>query len=41
MKAKLIDEEHLNREGNYFIKKVVTTFDSGGARRKATLGNRL
>lgn len=41
MKAKLIDEEHLNREGNYFIKKVVTTFDTGGARRKATLGNRL
>lgn len=41
MKAKLIDEEHKNREGNYFIKKVVTTFDTGGARRKATLGSRL
>lgn len=41
MKAKLIDEEHLNREGNYFIKKVVTTFDTGGARRKVTLGTRL
>lgn len=41
MKAKLIDEEHQNREGNYFIKKVVTTFDTGGARRKVTLGNRL
>lgn len=41
MKAKLIDEKHLNREGNYFIKKVVTTFDTGGARRKVTLGNRL
>lgn len=41
MKAKLIDEEHPNREGNYFIKKVVTTFDTGGARRKVTLGSRL
>ena len=41
MKAKLIDEEHTNREGNYFIKKVVTTFDTGGARRKVTLGSRL
>lgn len=41
MKAKLIDEEHPNREGNYFIKKVTTTFDTGGARRKSTLGNRL
>ncbi|MGM8362138.1 late control protein [Flavobacterium sp. ARAG 55.4] len=41
MKAKLIDDEHPNREGNYFIKKVVTTFDTGGARRKVTLGNRL
>lgn len=41
MKAKLIDEEHPNREGNYFIKKVVTTFDTGGARRKVTLGNKL
>lgn len=41
MKAKLIDSEHENRGGNYFIKKVVTTFDTGGARRKVTLGNRL
>ncbi|WP_432221251.1 late control protein [Flavobacterium sp. TMP13] len=41
MKAKLIDEEHPNREGNYFIKKVVTSFDTGGARRKVTLGSRL
>lgn len=41
MKAKLIDEDHTNREGNYFIKKVVTTYDTGGARRKVTLGNRL
>ena len=41
MKAKLIDSEHPNREGNYFIKKVVTTFGTGGARRKITIGNRL
>jgi hypothetical protein len=41
MKAKLIDSEHPNREGNYFIKKVVTTFGTGGARRKVTIGNRL
>jgi hypothetical protein len=41
MKAKLFDKEHENRNGNYFIKKVVTTFDTGGARRKVTLGNRL
>jgi hypothetical protein len=41
MKAKLLDNEHPNRSGNYFIKKVVTTFDTGGARRKVTLGARL
>ncbi|MRX40407.1 late control protein [Flavobacterium sp. LC2016-23] len=41
MKAKFIDSEHPNREGNYFIKKVVTTFGTGGARRKVTIGGRL
>lgn len=41
MKAKFIDSEHPNREGNYFIKKVVTTFGTSGARRKVTIGNRL
>lgn len=41
MKAKLLDKEHPNREGNYFIKKVVTTFGTGGARRKITIGNKL
>ncbi|MPT35373.1 MAG: late control protein [Flavobacterium sp.] len=41
MKAKILDGEHPNREGNYFIKKVVTTFGTGGARRKITIGNRL
>lgn len=41
MKAKLLDSEHPNREGNYFIKKVVTTFGTSGARRKISIGNRL
>jgi hypothetical protein len=41
MKAKIIDKEHPNREGNYFIKKVVTTFGTGGARRKVSIGNKL
>jgi hypothetical protein len=41
MKAKIIDKEHPNREGNYFIKKVVTTFGSSGARRKISIGNKL
>ena len=41
MAAELIDKEHKNREGNYFIKTVVTTFGMSGARRKVTLGNRL
>lgn len=41
MKAKLLDSEHPNREGNYFIKKVVTTFGTSGARRKISMGNKL
>jgi hypothetical protein len=41
MKAKIIDTEHPNRNGNYFIKKVVTTFWMGGARRKISIGNKL
>ncbi len=41
MKAKILDDEHTNREGNYFIKKVVTSFGTGGARRKVTIGNKL
>lgn len=41
MKAKIIDSEHQNREGSYFIKKVVTTFGTGGARRKVTIGAKL
>lgn len=41
MAAELIDKEHKNREGNYFIKQVVTTYGTSGARRKVTIGNRL
>ena len=41
MAAEIIDKEHTNREGRYFIKNVVTTYGTGGARRKVTVGNRL
>ncbi|TRX39066.1 late control protein [Flavobacterium restrictum] len=41
MKAKIIDKEHPNREGSYFIKKVVTTFGMSGARRRVELSNKL
>jgi len=41
MKAILKDADHTNREGSYFIKKVVTTFGTGGARRKVTISNKL
>lgn len=41
MKAKIIDIDHPNREGSYFIKKVVTSFGTNGARRKIHLGQRL
>ena len=41
MAAEIINKEHQNREGNYFIKTVVTTYRTGGARRKVTLGNKL
>lgn len=41
MGAEVRDSEHKNREGNYFIKAVVTTFGTGGARRKATFGNKI
>lgn len=41
MKAVIKDKEHLNREANYFIKKVVTTFGTGGARRKVSISNKL
>ena len=41
MKAIIQDKDHKNREANYFIKKVVTTFGTGGARRKVTISNKL
>ncbi len=41
MKAKIIDDLHTNRSGNYFIKKVVTTMGLSGARRKVSIGNKL
>lgn len=41
MKAVIRDEKHLNRQGSYFIKKVVTTFGMSGARRKVTISNKL
>ena len=41
MVAKIIDNEHPNQAGNYFIKSVVTTYGISGARRKVEIGNRL
>lgn len=41
MAAKIIDAEHTNREGQYFIKKVIITFGTDGARRTITIGNKL
>lgn len=41
MKANIIDQDHTNREGVYFINKVKTTFGTGGARREVTIGTKL
>ena len=41
MAAEILDEKHPNRNGSYFIKKVVTTFGMGGARRKVSISNKL
>ncbi len=41
MRAKIIDQDHTNREGAYFINKVKTTFGTGGARREVTIGTKL
>ncbi|AYO58185.1 late control protein [Chryseobacterium sp. 6424] len=41
MAAEIIDKEHPNRKGKYFIKKVVTSFGTSGARRTVTIGNKL
>ena len=41
MTAKIIDKEHPNREGNYYIKKVVVNYGLDDARRTVTIGNKL
>ncbi|MEC3875932.1 late control protein [Chryseobacterium salviniae] len=41
MAAVIQDKKHKNREGKYFIKKVVTTFGTDGARRDVTISNKL
>ncbi len=41
MAAVIKDQEHTNREGRYFIKKVVTTFGTDGARRDVYISNKL
>lgn len=41
MAAKIIDKEHPNRNGKYFIKKVITSFSDNGARRDVSLGTKL
>ena len=41
MAAVIQDSEHPAREGKYFIKKVVTTYGSSGARRDVTISNKL
>lgn len=41
MKAELINQDHPNQEGNYFIKKVKILFGINGARRIVTVGTKL
>lgn len=41
MVAEIRDKEHENRQGKYFIKKVVTSFGTDGARRTVTIANKL
>jgi hypothetical protein len=41
MTAVIKDKEHPNREGKYFIKKVVTSFGNNGARREISISNKL
>lgn len=41
MTAKIIDKEHKNRTGKYFIKSVKTSYSTSGARRKIKIGNKL
>lgn len=41
MVAKIEDKEYPHKKGTYFIKKVVTTFGTDGAKRTVTIGNKL
>lgn len=41
MSAKIVDREHENRNGIYFIKSVTTSYRTSGARRKIKIGNKL
>lgn len=41
MSAIIRDDEHKNREGKYFIKKVSTNFSTSGARRDISISNKL
>jgi hypothetical protein len=41
MAANIIDKKHPNRNGKYFIKKVVTSYGMNGARRTISISNKL
>ncbi|MDK7675107.1 late control protein [Weeksella virosa] len=41
MAAKILDKEHPNRDGKYFVNKVVTKFGMSGARREIFITNKL
>lgn len=41
MKAIIRDKKHINRQGSYFIKKVVTSFGMSGARRTVSISYKL
>lgn len=41
MAVKIVDQRYPHREGKYFIKKVVTTFGTNGARRTVSISNKL
>jgi hypothetical protein len=41
MTAHILDERYPEREGKYFISKVVITFGSRGARRTVTIGQKI
>ncbi len=41
MSAHIVDERYPEREGRYFIPKIVIHFGSGGARRIVTLGRKV